>query len=319
MLKPISFSLIEETNVYKIFSDSGNSSTKVTCVLPSGEKIKIDIPTLVSNGVDKINKGSYVVRYNNRDYVIGDENKSTNTNVRLSKVNLTHKLPTFTAIHQTVPNNATIELYMGLPISSFYDEEYRQSYIDYMKEEREVTLVVNGISKTFNIKKVGALPESSGYVYNHPVGTFVGVVDIGYTTIDCAVFKDYAPIKETAFTLIDGANPFETRVRDELNKRLLLNIQRYQIQDIITNGLYGAKSQEAEKIIHECKMDYLKNIVTEMFRHNWEIETMQIVFTGGGSIYLKDVIEEFETFSLSETPFDDNRDGFAELVVLSHE
>ena len=141
-----------------------------------------------------------------------------------------------------------------------------------------------------------------GYVFNSPVDSLVGVIDIGYTTIDGAVFKDCAPILDTVFSLVDGANPFKTKVRDELNKELLLNIQPYQMDEILSKGMYGAKHDEAQKIIECCQIQYLKKIVNEMLKHSWEIQSLPIVFTGGGSILLKDIIEEYETFMVSDNP-----------------
>lgn len=306
--------------VYQVFADCGNSTTKVDVYDSSGERHRIIIPTLVSKGEDKMYQGSYVVRnYKGENYVVGDENKTVNTNIMLSKMDLTHKLTTLVAIHQLIPHSVNIELYVGLPIHSFYNSDYRKEYVEFYAKEKEVTLDVNNIKKTFNIVKVITMPESVGHVFNYPVDSLVGVVDIGYTTIDSAVFKDCAPILDTVFSLVDGANPFKTMVRDQLNKELLLNIQPYQMDEILTKGLYGAKSEQADVIIQQCKKEYLKKIVNEMLKHGWEIQSLPIVFTGGGAILLKEVIEEYETFKVSENPLFDNLDGFGEMGLILSE
>lgn len=316
----VSYTSLKEKEVYKVFADCGNSSTKVDCYLPNGDVIRVVIPTLVSTGEDRMYQGSYIIRdYNGQNYVVGDENKTVNTNICLSKMDLSHKLPVLTAIHQSVPNGANVELYVGLPIHSYYNADYRKDYVAYYKEEEEVTLDVNNVKKTFTITKVTAMPESVGHVFNYPVDSLVGVIDIGYTTIDGAVFRDCAPILETVFSLVDGANPFKTKVRDELNKQLLLNIQPYQMDEILTKGMYGAKSEQAEEIIHHCRVAYLKKIVNEMLKHSWEIQSLPIVFSGGGSILLQDVIEEYETFKVSENPTFDNLDGFGEMGMILSE
>lgn len=314
----IKYSNVKE--VYRVFSDCGNSSTKVLCYLPNGEIIKIVIPTLVSIGEDRMYQGSYIVKdYQDQSYVVGDENKTVNTNVLLSKMDLSHKLPVLVAIHQLVPHGANVELYVGLPIHSFYNSDYRKAYVDFYLSEGNISLTVNNVEKNFIISKVIAMPESVGHVFNYPVDSLVGVIDIGYTTIDGAVFKDCAPILDTVFSLVDGANPFKTMVRDQLNKELLLNIQPYQMDEILTKGMYGAKSEQADKIIHHCKKEYLKKIVNEMLKHSWEIQTLPIVFTGGGSILLQEIIEEYETFRVSENPLFDNLDGFMEMGLILSE
>lgn len=300
----------------KVFVDCGNSTTKALCLLPNGNQVKIVIPTLVSKGDSRMYQGGYIVTdYNGENYVVGDENKTVNTNVLLSKMDSKHKLTTLVAIHQIVSNNATIELYVGLPIHSFYNSEYRKEYIKFYNEGI-VSLTVNKTRKTFTIAKVVALPESVGHVFNYPTDSLMGVIDIGYTTIDGAVFKDCSPILDTVFSLVDGANPFKTMVRDQLNKELLLNIQPYQLDEILTKGMFGSKREKAHVIIQQCKKQYLRKIVNEMLKHSWEIQTLPIVFTGGGSILLKEMIEEFETFRVSENCIYDNLDGFAEMGMI---
>lgn len=306
--------------VYKIFADCGNNTTKVECCYPDGEVLRIVIPTLITVGEDRVYQGSYVVKnYKGESYVVGDENKTVNTNITLSKLDLSHKLPVLVAIHHFVSDNARIELYVGLPIDSYYNSEFRKEYVAFYKNEGTLTLDVNNNKKTFTIEKVLAMPESIGYVFNSPTETLTGIIDIGYTTIDGAVFKDCAPILETTFSLIDGANPFKTYVRDELNKQLLLNIQPYQMDEILSKGLYGEKKEDAKNIIKHCQMEYLKKIANEMLKHKWEIQTLPIVFTGGGSILLKDIIEEYETFMVSDNPVFDNVQGFREMGMILSE
>lgn len=316
----VNYSSLKAKEVYKVFSDCGNSTTKVRCYLPNGETLHTVIPTLISTGEDRMYQGSYIVKdYEGSSYVVGDENKTVNTNILLSKMDLSHKLPVLVAIHQCVPDGATVELFVGLPIHSYYNTDYRKEYVAFYQKEKTVTLTVNNVEKTFTIAKVTAMPESVGHVFNNPADSLIGVIDIGYTTIDGAVFRDCAPILDTVFSLVDGANPFKTKVRDELNKELLLNIQPYQMDEILSKGMYGAKHNDAQEIIKRCQIEYLKKIVNEMLKHAWEIQSLPIVFTGGGSILLKDIIEEYETFMVSDNPVFDNLDGFGEMGMILSE
>lgn len=316
----VNYSSLKAKEVYKVFSDCGNSTTKVRCYLPNGETLHMVIPTLISTGEDRMYQGSYIVKdYEGSSYVVGDENKTVNTNILLSKMDLSHKLPVLVAIHQCVPDGAVVELFVGLPIHSYYNTDYRKEYVAFYQKEKTLTLTVNNVEKTFTIAKVTAMPESVGHVFNNPVDSLIGVIDIGYTTIDGAVFRDCAPILDTVFSLVDGANPFKTKVRDELNKELLLNIQPYQMDEILSKGMYGSKHNDAQKIIKRCQIEYLKKIVNEMLKHAWEIQSLPIVFTGGGSILLKDIIEEYETFMVSDNPVFDNLDGFGEMGMILSE
>ena len=255
----VNYSSLKAKEVYKVFADCGNSTTKVRCYLPNGETLHTVIPTLISTGEDRMYQGSYIVKdYEGSSYVVGDENKTVNTNILLSKMDLSHKLPVLVAIHQCVPDGAVVELFVGLPIHSYYNTDYRKEYVAFYQKEKTVTLTVNNVEKTFTIAKVTAMPESVGHVFNNPVDSLIGVIDIGYTTIDGAVFRDCAPILDTVFSLVDGANPFKTKVRDELNKELLLNIQPYQMDEILSKGMYGSKHNDAQEIIKRCQIEYLK-------------------------------------------------------------
>lgn len=305
--------------VHRVYVDCGNSTTSASCVMPNGEIVRIDIPTLVSIGNRKINNKAYLVKdFENENYVVGDENLTINTNIKLSKMDVSHRITLLTAIHQIVPNNALVDIIVGMPIDTYYNESHKSKYVGYLFPEKTLKINVNNIFKTVYFRNIRVLPESIGYVYRNNISYMMAYVDIGHTTIDVATYVDYAPIKETVFTIVDGANAFKTRVRDTLNKELLLNIQMYQMNDILKNGLYGSKHDEAEEIIYQCKIDYLKKIVNEMVKHNYEIETLPIVFGGGGSIPLEDVINEFETFSLSDEPLLDNLIGFEEVGELSY-
>ena len=62
--------------------------------------------------------------------------------------------------------------------------------------------------------------------------------------------------------------------------------------------------------------EYLKKIVNEMLKHGWEIQTLPIVFTGGGSLLLKDMIEQIDTFIVSDNCIFDNLDGFTEMEMI---
>ena len=200
----VNYSSLKAKEVYKVFSDCGNSTTKVRCYLPNGETLHMVIPTLISTGEDRMYQGSYIVKdYEGSSYVVGDENKTVNTNILLSKMDLSHKLPVLVAIHQCVPDGATVELFVGLPIHSYYNTDYRKEYVAFYQKEKTVTLTVNNVEKTFTIAKVTAMPESVGHVFNNPVDSLIGVIDIGYTTIDGAVFRDCAPILDTVFSLVD--------------------------------------------------------------------------------------------------------------------
>lgn len=306
---------------YSVVVDCGNYTTKANYYDSDFTKGEggVTIFTLASNGRDRINQNAYIVKYKGEDYVVGDVNKTANVNIHTSKMDLTHKLATLVAIHSLVPNGAEVELFVGMPIQSFYNVEHRNEYVNYYLQEGEVELVVNNVKKTFTIAKVVALPESVGYVFNYPSDSLIGVVDIGYTTVDASVFHECSPIKDTVFSLVEGANSFVTQARDSLLKELLVNYPEWQMNEILTKGVIGDKAQKVKEVVYNCKIDYLRKLANQMVKHGWEIDSLPIIFTGGGSILLAEVINDFETFTLSENPIYDNLDGFVEMGMILNE
>ena len=295
--------------VYKVCVDVGNYTTVAKC----GENCSV-IRTLLNNGKKRINRNAYMVKYKGEDYIVGDSNAVIVNEIKLNKMDETHLITLLTAVYHVVPDSADVELFIGMPISSYYNDEYRQKYELFMSAG-DVELIVDGVKKRFAITDVTALPESIGYVYNNPSDRLIGVIDIGEFTVDGGVFKDGMPIKETIFTTLEGANKLKTEIRDTLNQTLIRNIQYYAIDEIIKDGLGGADSDKAKEIVDNVLKDYMKSIISSMISHHWEYDTMPIVFTGGGSLILKDVIPMIENFKLSENPTFDNVDGFEEMVV----
>lgn len=294
---------------YKVCVDVGNYTTVAKC----GENCSV-IRTLLNYGKKRINRNAYLVKYNNIDYVVGDSNANIVNEIKLNKMDETHLITLLTAVCQVVSNGSEVELFIGMPISSYYNDEYRSTYEKFMAVG-EVKMIVDGIEKRFSITKVTALPESIGYIYNNPSDKLIGVIDIGEFTVDGGVFKEGMPIRETIFTTLDGANKLKTEIRDTLNQTLIRNIQYYAIDEIIKDGLGGSDSERAKEIVNSVLKDYLKSIIGSMISHHWEYDTMPIVFTGGGSLILKNIIPMIENFKISDNPTFDNVDGFEEMVV----
>lgn len=296
-----------------IYVDMGNFTTIARC-----ENGEITIPTLLRESTDRVYQGAFIIdEYQGLPYVVGDLNASKNVNINLSKMDLPHKLTMLTAVHQLVENKQHINLYIGMPIKSYYNIPHREEYCEFMNDE-EVTLTINNETKTFYIDSITALPESVGYIFLNPSDQPIGVIDIGHTTIDAGVFKNGMPIMESIFTENKGADKLKTQVKSELNNKLLLNIQDYQIDDIIDHGMYGKHHDAADEIINQCYRQYMSDIVHMMVKHDWEIDSLPVVWTGGGANIIKNVVNQVDTFIASDNACYDNIDGFQELGVLVH-
>lgn len=174
----------------------------------------------------------------------------------------------------------------------------------------------------FVIKHLLVYPETSGYLIKNEekyIGRSVAVVDIGGLNVNAVVYQPTGedgtlePNEDTYFTINEGGNVFMTKLAKELNTKFGLNIQEYEIPEIIKKGFIKVDRELSAQIIKDFTDAYIENIRQEMKAHSWSVETLDFIYTGGGSILFKDAIQSipvFEDAEFSENAVWDNAEGF---------
>lgn len=261
--------------------------------------------------IDKYN--SYyevVVELDGKFYAIGEGSIDTS----VSKKAEIHRVCTLYAITQMFNNleyGEDVYLVMGSPIQTFENADHKQEFIDFMKGDfgGVIEIKVNNKPFVFNLKDVLVLPESCGVVQVHRdkfKDKLVGVIDWGGLQVNCMIYDNGKPIKSTGFTRQLGGYALEQEIVNKLNSKGY-NYQEYELKYAIDNP----KEHEKE-IVEFIAQKYLNEILQECQKMKWNINNLDLFFTGGTSARFSRYIIE-NGYEVSQTAMTDNVTGFGVL------
>lgn len=299
-----------------IAGDSGKFNTKAVVKTKEGKIERVMFRTKMDETDESktVYENTFAVNFKGQRYLLGD--KAETVDYDTSKAKELHKIALFTAIAQLVNDNDTITLFAGCPLNIFKNIEARKKYEEYLRQDKKVTIEVNEQKKTFIIEEVIACPESSGIIFKEPhLGDkVVVVVDIGGLNTNACVYDGGDPILSTAFTLNEGANVLTNNIRLKLNEKLGLNIQDFQMQQILRDGFVKPHIGESKEIIQSMLQEHIDTIITELKKKNYDINTLDFVFVGGGSLLLqKQILQFIPDAVISKNAVWDNVEGFLVL------
>lgn len=257
----------------------------------------------LDNNMDFDIKGnSYKVKYENQNFVIGDQGEEINYSI--DKSNLNHKLAIYTAVTQLLGNYKVARLVVGCPTSIYKNKQLRDSYKDYIKNNGIVNISVNDIDYSFLIENVFLLPEGSGIVYLKPElfkDKRVAVIDLGGLNMNFTVYDSLIPQISSMFTVNHGANELETRIMNELNTRYGVVLNLNDMQQIMKQGglkCRGIIEPESKTIIDNITDQFVIKILQEIKKNNFNLDFMDVVFVGGTSLLVKSKILHYVPHAL---------------------
>lgn len=276
--------------------------------------IQVMFPTRVTE-LDAYN--SYydvVVQFEGKYYAIGEGTPDTN----VSKKEITHKICTLYAITQMFTKIEYMEdifLVTGSPIQEFDNPSFKQQFRDFILGDNNgvIDIKVNGKGYIFRIADILLLPESCGIVQTMPdlfTNNLVGVIDWGGLQANCMIYDNGKPIKSTGFTKQLGGFFIESKIISRLNS--LGGGRNYQDYEI--PYLFDRATGEERDILEALMRKYLDELLTECKQRNWNIQLLNLVFTGGTSQRLAPYIKK-RGYVVSNNPLIDNMEGFRRLGV----
>jgi plasmid segregation protein ParM len=114
------------------------------------------------------------------------------------------------------------------------------------------------------------------------------------------------------FTINLGTIILFNKLKRVLNSKYTTNIQEYEIPNIIKNGLNINGSQhDSKKIIEDILLEHCKQIKAECRKYNWNIDTLEILITGGGALVLDGYLQQvFPQSHIADDPVFSNCKGF---------
>lgn len=314
--------------------DSGKNTTKGVEIENGAVVKRFNVATKMNETQETIStsKSSFVVQFNGKAEMIGGLKGKYNFDT--SKAQEVHRRATYLSISKLADNGDDVILTIGCPLSVWFNTKAREAYKRYMLNLSDsdkldvnqgnipLTFSVDGEEYTFNIEHLLVYPETSGFLIKNEekyIGRSVAVVDIGGLNINGVVYQPTGeegtlePNEDTYFTINEGGNVFMTRLAKELNTVFGTNIQEYEIPEILKKGFIKVNKEESEKIIQDFTATFIEQVRQEMKAHSWSVETLDFIFTGGGSILFKDSIQGVPAFSdaeFSENAVWDNAEGF---------
>lgn len=271
---------------------------------------------------DKASDGySCVFEYEGKRYLIGREAETAN--YETSKAKDIHKYSTYAAIAQLVNDGDSVQLAIGCPLSVYFNVDERKAYRKFMVETGDINVILDGKSKTFNISDAFVCAEGSGILWKNPgkyKNSLVGIIDIGGLNSNFCIYDKLAPVKSSYGTTNLGANIMRNELRQKLNSAFKdVNIQEWQIEDILSKGFIKSNKEESAVIISEFLQAHILKILEECKKKGWDINNIDLIFVGGGSkLFESEIKKLIPDAEISEDAEWDNVDGFAALAGVKY-
>ena len=210
------------------------------------------------------------------------------------------------AILDNSEEDTITDIVVALPMGVYLNSANREIYKQKIKSIDRMTAKVNGKLKTARIGEVTVYMEGAAAVLAHTkkfADKAVGLIDIGGNTINCAVFRNCKLQKDSITQLDLGMIMLERHIIDTLNTMYSLNIQDYEIRDILKHKKFEADIRKMQNI-------HVEKLRQKLIEKKWNVDLMDILATGGGSQDLaSNLRSSFTNLIVSDTPIYDNVRG----------
>lgn len=306
----------------KIVVDSGKFGTKAIGYDGNGKIQKVYFETKMNptSETQTSDEETFAIELNGERFLIG-KNASTFNDSDTTKTKDLHRNAIYTAIHRLVNDNDEVYLVVGCPISVYTDKEKREEYEDFIGRNKDITITVNGITKTFRIANVQTLPESSGYAFKHLDTVdekLYAIVDIGGLNANCSIYEGAVMQVNTEFTYNLGVNVLRIGLKKKLNQKFSCNLNDKQVEEAMKKRFIKINPEKSREVIDEFFLNHVNKLREAMKENMWDIKNIDFVFTGGGSLLLADEIRKVfgEDVTISDNAVWDNAEGFFEFINI---
>lgn len=119
-------------------------------------------------------------------------------------------------------------------------------------------------------------------------------------------------IKDSRFSENKGCIIIFNELRKLLNGKYNLNIQDWEMESVVKNGV-GYDSLE---VIDGFLWNWIYDIKQTLRKNGWNLESIKILFTGGGSLILEKYLTKVFNGRLSNDSINDNVLGLWEVGNL---
>lgn len=274
----------------RISADIGYNTTNF--VAESGEGLFL---STVKEKVHELETAKYVVEYNNKTYLIGNNDGFSSTEQSREKDPIFH-ICLYTAIAAsmctTVDNN--VRVVTGLPAQFFAEQK---GPLIKVLEGRRISMKLNGENRNFTISKMVVFPQSAGlFLYDKLlVEKDTLVIDIGGGTVDIA-YMSQGQFKE-AKTYPLGVNCTYDALLQEISKYGVNYSNRMRAEEIIRDKSIFVEGKDIDVKKDIDSVLYLRaseilNTIKQAFPE--QSKYSRWIFIGGGALLLKEYLNEYK-------------------------
>ena len=273
----------------RISADIGYNTTNFM-----GDNIEGSFLSTVKEKIHELETAKYTVEYNNRTYLIGNDDGFTSIEHTRDKDAIFH-ICLYTAIaatmSSTIDNN--VRVVTGLPTQFF--AEQKNALIKAL-ENRRVFMKLNGETRNFTITKVIVFPQSAGlFLYDKSlVEKDTLVVDIGGGTLDIAYMSNGQFKEGRTYPL--GVNYTYDVLLQELSKYGVNYSNRMKAERIIADKTIFVEGREVDvkkdiDNVLSLRAKEIVNAIKQAFPE--QSKYSRFVFIGGGALLLKDYLSDY--------------------------
>lgn len=249
-------------------------------------------------------KNTFLVDFNNQQYLIGDMVSESKVNFDLSKKSIEHKLSIYVSIAKVLKKtyNNKVKIAVGAPLNIYKNASLKEEYKNYILNGGHVSIIVNNEKVEFFVEDVLILPESSGPIYKD-LSEFrrkrVTILDIGGLNTNICRFNNLTPDISSMLTANKGGNILKSKIADFLSERYGIIIYREDVEQILEdNGILyieGKPQNDSKDLIKLIMKEHLIDIVNFAKQNELDIFNTngKVIFSGGGSLLLKEIIQEY--------------------------
>jgi len=273
----------------RISADIGYNTTNFI-----GDNIEGSFLSTVKEKIHELETAKYTVEYNNRTYLIGNDDGFTSIEQARDKDAIFH-ICLYTAIAATMSSaiDNNVRVVTGLPTQFF--AEQKNALIKAL-ENRRVFMKLNGETRNFTITKVIVFPQSAGlFLYDKSlVEKDTLVVDIGGGTLDIAYMSNGQFKEGRTYPL--GVNYTYDVLLQELSKYGVNYSNRMKAERIIADKTIFVEGREVDvkkdiDNVLSIRAKEIVNAIKQAFPE--QSKYSRFVFIGGGALLLKNYLSDY--------------------------
>jgi len=259
---------------------------------------------------------THSITYKNNNYLIGDHAEEIDINLNKNN-SLLHYLTTLTGLgllSSTLTQHIQYNLVANIPIN-LYNQSNKEAFENYLRSTTPITYSLNNKPISISIPNVVVFPQALSCIYvNHIKSNLIGILDCGGITIQGCICENKNLIHSTVFTENQGILILLNKIKKALNAQYNININDYELESILKNGLLQDKEKSLQIISSICT-SHIEQIIKIMKLSGWNLENTEILCVGGGSLLLEQyLLKLLPKYRISNNPAMDNVLGLWEVA-----